>query len=194
MTNDQTLFLLVAPLKTIELINNKMTIVVKTLARSIDFEKRDSFLLNKKFFTNNELNFINNNTRFPLLSIYNTKINSFNTKKKNLSNFRKNRTKKLENLIMINEDLIDLKKGTIVESRKVLHELTEREIQEVIRSFGIQNGLSREIVDDEDEANSKGQSIKGLQKADDSVRWYLQLIGRVRLLRPEEEIQLAREI
>ena len=194
MTNDQTLFLLVAPLKTIELINNKMTLVVKTLARSIDFEKRDSFLLNKKFFRNNELNFINNNTRFPLLSIYNTKINSFNTKKKNLSNFRKNRTKKLENLLMTNEDLIDLKKGTIVESRKVLHELTEREIQEVIRSFGIQNGLSREIVDDEDEANSKGQSIKGLQKADDSVRWYLQLIGRVRLLRPEEEIQLAREI
>ena len=45
MTNDQKLFLLVAPLKTIELIFNKMTIVVKTLARSIDFEKRDSFLL-----------------------------------------------------------------------------------------------------------------------------------------------------
>lgn len=94
---------------------------------------------------------------------------------------------------MSNSQLSGLEKATIVQSRKVLHELTESEIQEIIRSFGIQNGLSREITEEED-ITGKNANVKGLQKADDSVRWYLQLIGRVRLLRPEEEIQLAREI
>lgn len=96
------------------------------------------------------------------------------------------------NLSITNRKISNLEKGTIGEAKKVLHELTEGEIQEIIRSFGIQNGLSREVIDED--LQGKGQNVRGLQKADDSVRWYLQLIGRVRLLRPEEEIQLAREI
>ncbi|ABW97889.1 rpoD (nucleomorph) [Hemiselmis andersenii] len=78
--------------------------------------------------------------------------------------------------------------------KKTFQELTEGEMEEIIRSFGHQEEISSEIINDEDERDSKSQTVRGLQKADDSVRWYLQLIGRVRLLRPEEEIQLAREI
>jgi RNA polymerase primary sigma factor len=78
--------------------------------------------------------------------------------------------------------------------KKTFQELTEGEIEEVIRSFGHQEKITNEIINEEDESDSKSQTERGLQKADDSVRWYLQLIGRVRLLRPEEEIQLAREI
>jgi len=78
--------------------------------------------------------------------------------------------------------------------KKTFQELTEGEIEEIIRSFGHQEEITTEIINEEDERDSKTQAVRGLQKADDSVRWYLQLIGRVRLLRPEEEIQLAREI
>jgi len=77
--------------------------------------------------------------------------------------------------------------------KKIFQEITETEMEEVIRSFGAHVSLSNEITEEEEILN-KPQTVKGLQKADDSVRWYLQLIGRVRLLRPEEEIQLAREI
>jgi RNA polymerase primary sigma factor len=76
---------------------------------------------------------------------------------------------------------------------KTFQEITETEMEEIIRSFGAHISLSNEIIEEEEILN-KPQNVKGLQKADDSVRWYLQLIGRVRLLRPEEEIQLAREI
>jgi RNA polymerase primary sigma factor len=80
--------------------------------------------------------------------------------------------------------------------KKMFHELTEGEMEEIIRSFGFQEGIRNEINEDEEEEGLiKSQNgTKGFHKADDSVRWYLQLIGRVRLLRPEEEIQLAREI
>jgi len=77
--------------------------------------------------------------------------------------------------------------------KKAFQELTEGEIEEIIRSFGHQDEITNEIITEE-ERDNKSQIVRGLQKADDSVRWYLQLIGRVRLLRPEEEIQLAREI
>lgn len=107
--------------------------------------------------------------------------------------FQKINIEKLSILPMINQEFSKFEKKEIFEASKVLHELTEGEIQEIIRSFGIQNGLSRDVIEEEDIPN-KGQNLKGFQKADDSVRWYLQLIGRVRLLRPEEEIQLAREI
>jgi len=116
--------------------------------------------------------------------------NNKNMASKKFYNIRSN---KLLHLNVIDRNYSDLDKGTIVQSRKALYELTEAEIQEIIRSFGIQNSLSRDIVD-EDDGTGKNHNVKGLQKADDSVRWYLQLIGRVRLLRPEEEIQLAREI
>jgi len=78
--------------------------------------------------------------------------------------------------------------------KKMFQDLTETEIEIIIKSFGFQEGMKHEI-NEEDENLIKSQTgTKGVQKADDSVRWYLQLIGRVRLLRPEEEIQLAREI
>ena len=78
--------------------------------------------------------------------------------------------------------------------KKAFQELTEGEIEEIIRAFGHQEEIPIEIINEDDERDPKTQIVRGLQKADDSVRWYLQLIGRVRLLRPEEEIQLAREI
>jgi len=106
---------------------------------------------------------------------------------------QKTNLKRFVRVKMGNQKVSGIEVGNVVGSRKTLHELTEGEIQEIIRSFGTQNGLSRDVVEDDD-TPSKGPSVKGLQKADDSVRWYLQLIGRVRLLRPEEEIQLAREI
>jgi len=78
--------------------------------------------------------------------------------------------------------------------RKMFHELTENEMEEIIRSFGYQEGVKIELNDEEEGLIKSQSGTKGVHKADDSVRWYLQLIGRVRLLRPEEEIQLAREI
>jgi RNA polymerase primary sigma factor len=78
--------------------------------------------------------------------------------------------------------------------RKMFHELTENEMEEIIRSFGYQEGMKIELNEEEDGLIKSQSGTKGVHKADDSVRWYLQLIGRVRLLRPEEEIQLAREI
>lgn len=78
--------------------------------------------------------------------------------------------------------------------KRAFEELTEGEIEEIIRSFGQQGEITNEIANEEEDRDTKSQIVRGLQKADDSVRWYLQLIGRVRLLRPEEEIQLAREI
>ena len=139
------------------------------------------------------LYFINN--QVLISSLFNNYSKSVLFKTENISwiKFRKLVTREPTHLFIVNPEISSLDKGTMVEARKVLHELTESEIQEIIRSFGIQNGLSREISDDED-TQEKGQNVRGLQKADDSVRWYLQLIGRVRLLRPEEEIQLAREI
>ncbi|AAK39807.1 RNA-polymerase sigma factor (nucleomorph) [Guillardia theta] len=82
---------------------------------------------------------------------------------------------------------------TYMTSKKNFHELTEGEMFEVIKSFGIQGSASIENTEEDDFYQNNGLS-KNIQKADDSVRWYLQLIGRVRLLRPDEEIQLAREI
>lgn len=78
--------------------------------------------------------------------------------------------------------------------RKMFHELTENEMEEIIRSFGYQEGMKIELNEEEEGLIKSQSGTKGVHKADDSVRWYLQLIGRVRLLRPEEEIQLAREI
>ena len=126
---------------------------------------------------------------------------SINSLKKNFLVFENNSHKVYQNslpkkssrLKMSGQKISDLEIGTTNRVRKKLHKLSEGEIQEVIRSFVTQHGLSKTIVE-EDDIPGKGQSAKGLQKADDSVRWYLQLIGRVRLLRPEEEIQLAREI
>lgn len=139
------------------------------------------------------LSFVNFHASFSLNSNNFLKKNSLCYRKNLSRELQNSKTKKLNGLIMTDQEMSRLEKETIVESRKVLHELTESEIQEIIRSFGIQNGLSREISEEED-IPGKGQTVRGLQKADDSVRWYLQLIGRVRLLRPEEEIQLAREI
>mmetsp|Transcript_11473 Transcript_11473/g.23653 ORF Transcript_11473/g.23653 Transcript_11473/m.23653 type:complete len:487 (-) Transcript_11473:3516-4976(-) len=96
--------------------------------------------------------------------------------------------------LQVNVDHVIFSKKILPENlRKIFYELTEGEMEEVIRSFGIQNENQIELGE-EDDSISKPQTAKGVLKADDSVRWYLQLIGRVRLLRPEEEIQLAREI
>jgi RNA polymerase primary sigma factor len=163
----------------------------------------------------NEVNecIINNSLAFNqkhLLS-YLTKNKNLNLKTFNLS--------KYDNLIFKKEEIfIDKKKRTsffiLLESpkyftdrfgiflnnfseknkKKMFQDLTETEIEIIIKSFGFQEGMKYE-VNEEDENLIKSQTgTKGVQKADDSVRWYLQLIGRVRLLRPEEEIQLAREI
>ena len=154
-----------------------------------DFQKRKMW----KDHDENFLAFVNPNlcfsSRFSRFHVKNFK----NNKNISLNKFANIKTNKLLDLTVINRNYSDLEKGTIVQSRKAMYELTEGEIQEIIRSFGIQNGLSRDLVD-EDDISGKNHNVKGLQKADDSVRWYLQLIGRVRLLRPEEEIQLAREI
>ena len=166
----------------------------KIFTESVVSGKISSSSDHTEIVSSNFLSFVNFHVSFPLNS------NEFIKKKyplcyrKNLSlELQKSKPTNLNGFTMTNQELSRLEKGTIVESRKVLHELTEGEIQEIIRSFGIQNGLSREISEEED-TPGKGQTVRGLQKADDSVRWYLQLIGRVRLLRPEEEIQLAREI
>ena len=166
----------------------------KIFTESVVSGKISSSSDHTEIVSSNFLSFVNFYVSFPLNS------NEFIKKKyplcyrKNLSlELQKSKPTNLNGFTMTNQELSRLEKGTIVESRKVLHELTEGEIQEIIRSFGIQNGLSREISEEED-TPGKGQTVRGLQKADDSVRWYLQLIGRVRLLRPEEEIQLAREI
>jgi len=137
-------------------------------------------------FMNMKISLSSNSSKF-CKNIFKNKINI------NQGKFKIVTSTNLFDSKMSNSQLSGLEKATIVQSRKVLHELTESEIQEIIRSFGIQNGLSREITEEED-ITGKNANVKGLQKADDSVRWYLQLIGRVRLLRPEEEIQLAREI
>merc|ERR1711939_79137 len=90
--------------------------------------------------------------------------NNKNMASKKFYNIRSN---KLLHLNVIDRNYSDLDKGTIVQSRKALYELTEAEIQEIIRSFGIQNSLSRDIVD-EDDGTGKNHNVKGLQKADDS--------------------------
>nr|UXY87298.1 RNA-polymerase sigma factor [Cryptomonas sp.] len=78
-------------------------------------------------------------------------------------------------------------------SNKIFFELIEDEIKEIMISFGINREIYNE-VDQEDELITFPNGSNNIHKTDDSVRWYLQLIGRVTLLRPEEEIQLAREI
>mmetsp|Transcript_42850 Transcript_42850/g.87616 ORF Transcript_42850/g.87616 Transcript_42850/m.87616 type:complete len:477 (+) Transcript_42850:72-1502(+) len=123
----------------------------------------------------------------------------FSSKKKEVRSWH--RTNFFRPVYPFHEVYLDLNKGAVLgagdclntDVRKIFHELTEGEMEEVIRSFGVQGGISSEAGED-DEGINKSQTVKGLHKADDSVRWYLQLIGRVRLLRPEEEIQLAREI
>ena len=166
--------------------NKKSTGIVNSL-------KNKSFLFIDDTFFLKFLAFSHSSSSILVSQVKYRKNPTLNWKNGVSATIRKSRTNNLAIVSMINKELSTLDKGTIVESRKVLHELTEGEIQEIIRSFGIQNGLSREIVEEED-VPGKGQNVRGLQKADDSVRWYLQLIGRVRLLRPEEEIQLAREI
>jgi len=155
-------------------------------------KKEPSFLQDARHLTSPLFFFVYFKNSFSKESIYSPK-NFFTIRKTTfISETSMTSQKNSLNLPINNRKISNLEKGTMVEARKVLHELTEGEIQEIIRSFGIQNGLSREVVDDD--TQGKGQNVRGLQKADDSVRWYLQLIGRVRLLRPEEEIQLAREI
>jgi len=78
--------------------------------------------------------------------------------------------------------------------RIMFQDLTEDEIEIIIKSFGFQEGMKYDVSEDEETLVKSQTGTRNIQKADDSVRWYLQLIGRVRLLRPEEEIQLAREI
>jgi len=153
-------------------------------SQSINFNEN----VPKKFFA-----FMNLYFSVPLFSkeLLKKNFSSFNNQSK--KHCQKTHLKKFVRVKMGEQKVSDVEIGNVVGARKTLHELTEGEIQEIIRSFGTQNGLSRDVVEDDD-TPSKGPSVKGLQKADDSVRWYLQLIGRVRLLRPEEEIQLAREI
>ena len=130
----------------------------------------------------------------------------FNISKFNNSNFKKEKlficTKKKIPFFQILESHTNFSEGFGIYSnvspeknkKKMFQDLTESEIEIIIKSFGFQDGIKYEI-NEEDENLVKSQTgTKGVQRADDSVRWYLQLIGRVRLLRPEEEIQLAREI
>ena len=155
-------------------------------------KNNSSFLDDNRKLTPGLFSFVNLNISFLEIPVDSTINIFFNNKNTFMSGNSRSYKKNSLNLSISNRKISNLEKGTMGEAKKVLHELTEGEIQEIIRSFGIQNGLSREVIDDDQQG--KGQNVKGLQKADDSVRWYLQLIGRVRLLRPEEEIQLAREI
>jgi len=171
------------PYKNISKIFTKHLSFIKK-SQSINFNEN----VPKKFFA-----FMNLYFSVPLFSkeLLKKNFSSFNNQSK--KHCQKTHLKKFVRVKMGEQKVSDVEIGNVVGARKTLHELTEGEIQEIIRSFGTQNGLSRDVVEDDD-TPSKGPSVKGLQKADDSVRWYLQLIGRVRLLRPEEEIQLAREI
>lgn len=129
------------------------------------------------FFINN----ISKIKRFDIISPFSLKISHFQRK----STF----------LTMSNEKnfQFSINYSQTIPFGKAFQELTEGEIEEIIRSFGHQDEIVSDIISD-DERENKSQIVRGIPKADDSVRWYLQLIGRVRLLRPEEEIQLAREI
>jgi len=151
------------------------------LKRSLSIDFNDN--ISKKFSA-----FIN-----PYFSINYLKKDFLVFKKNSHKVYQNSLLKKPSRLKLTGQKISDLEIGPTNRVRKKLHNLSEGEIQEIIRSFVTQNGLSKTVVE-EDDIPSKGQNAKGLQKADDSVRWYLQLIGRVRLLRPEEEIQLAREI
>jgi RNA polymerase primary sigma factor len=144
-----------------------------------------------------KINFIENYNLYRRINLVENKNNFkvVNKVKKTLTDTSASKTGIINSMTssFINESHYGDSKIIHSEKKKIFQELTETEMEEVIRSFGIQNNNNTEFIEEEEVLN-KPQTVKGLQKADDSVRWYLQLIGRVRLLRPEEEIQLAREI
>jgi RNA polymerase primary sigma factor len=168
------------------------------------------FLSKKNFFYYDE-NLIINFIFLPEKIIFYKKINSYgynhcysSREKKEINLSKKNFNYHLYKIFYKLNTLYKPKKNYFLSMtldftsvpKKPFHELTQGEIEEIIKSFGFQEKIKNEkhIDEEHEEHSSKIQNVKGLQKADDSVRWYLQLIGRVRLLRPEEEIQLAREI
>ncbi|AEA38923.1 RNA-polymerase sigma factor (nucleomorph) [Cryptomonas paramecium] len=75
---------------------------------------------------------------------------------------------------------------------KNFYEVKKNEVKKIIKSFNTQREFKNKI--EEPEVAKFQSETKPVHKSDDSVRWYLQLIGKVKLLKPEEEIQLAREI
>jgi RNA polymerase primary sigma factor len=172
------------------------------MCKIIDITKneKNNVFLNKKSFVYSKKNitsfvFYPKNFFFNKIKNYEEyfySLNFFNINKFRIKNksFKQKLNKNLKKKSFFLSNSVNF----LSSSKKSFHELTEGEIEEIIKSFGFQEKMKNEKLIYEDENFSKTQNVKGLQKADDSVRWYLQLIGRVRLLRPEEEIQLAREI
>ena len=161
-------------------------------------EHFDKFKINKCVtFQHNY--FLNYQTKNIILKIYTgSKFKKSDTKKEKLNFFAKKKTtifKLIESSIYPGDHLSFFLNIISDKNKKIMfQDLTENEIETIIKSFGFQEGMKYDVNEDEENLIKAQSGAKNIQKADDSVRWYLQLIGRVRLLRPEEEIQLAREI
>nr|UXY86862.1 RNA-polymerase sigma factor [Cryptomonas paramecium] len=80
----------------------------------------------------------------------------------------------------------------ISNAEKNFYEVKKNEIKRITRSFNTQPEFKNGI--EESEIIKFQNEIKTGRKSDDSVKWYLRLIGKVKLLKSDEEIQLAREI